>query len=105
MSGGIEKVAATPWRLRSSTSTGPGEGKSKFAMMSIWNLEPSGWTYMLSLRQPFAGGMAFGEASGEAELGLDQFDAVIVAITGSLEASILATVLVDRLRVRRIIAK
>ena len=40
-----------------------------------------------------------------AELGLDQFDAVIVGITGSLEASILATVLVDRLRVRRIIAK
>lgn len=40
-----------------------------------------------------------------AELGLDQFDAVIVGVSGSLEASILATVLVDRLRVRRIVAK
>src|SRR6187549_282011 len=40
-----------------------------------------------------------------AELGLEQFDAVIVGISGSLEASILATVLLDRLGVRRIIAK
>lgn len=39
------------------------------------------------------------------ELGLAQCDAVIIGITGSLEASILATVLLDRLGVRRIIAK
>jgi len=39
------------------------------------------------------------------ELGLAQCDAVIIGITANLEASILATVLLDQLGVRRIIAK
>jgi trk system potassium uptake protein TrkA len=39
------------------------------------------------------------------ELGVGEFDAVIVAVSSNLEASILATVLVKQLGVKRIIAK
>jgi trk system potassium uptake protein TrkA len=39
------------------------------------------------------------------ELGLSRFDTAIVAVSGSLEASILTTVLLKRLGVRRIVAK
>ena len=40
-----------------------------------------------------------------AQLGLEDYDAIIIGITGNLEVSILATVLLDRLGARRIIAK
>ncbi len=39
------------------------------------------------------------------ELGLGDFDAAIIAVSSNLEASILATVLVQRLGVKRILAK
>jgi trk system potassium uptake protein len=39
------------------------------------------------------------------ELGLGDFDAAIIAVSSNLEASILATVLVQRLGVKRIVAK
>ena len=39
------------------------------------------------------------------DLGLGDFDTAIIAVTGSIEASILATALVNRLGVRRIVAK
>ena len=45
------------------------------------------------------------DAEALAELGLRQFDAAIIGVSGDLEVSIRATVLLKRMRVKRIVAK